>query len=220
MMFPGGDTMNNIGEAIKNLRAKRGMSQDALAEMVGVSRQAISNWENGKAQPDAETLAKLGAIFDVSVDSIIRNDISEKKPVRKFGLLIPALSTVISVFHLVSAFKGIINPVGVMVSAMLASVLALIMYGAFESSIKNRDFTMIAGHKKADEADLPRYERQLRTMSIMVSCLALLLNVLYFLVYFLGASRQMTTSIIIFAVFIISLVSVIIIVNYKYKIRI
>lgn len=209
--------MNNIGEAIKNLRAKRGMSQDSLAEIVSVSRQAISNWENGKAQPDAETLAKLGAIFDVSVDSIIRNDVSEKKPVRKFGLLIPALSTVISVFHLVSAFKGIINPVGVMVSAMLASVIALIMYGAFESSIKNRDFTMIAGHKKADEADLPRYERRLRTMSIMVSCLALLLNVLYFLVYFLDASRQMTTSIIIFAVFIIGLASVIFIVNYKYK---
>ncbi len=211
--------MNNIGEAIKNLRAKRGMSQDALAEMVGVSRQAISNWENGKTQPDAEALVKLGAIFDISVDAIIKNDISEKKPVRKFGLLIPALSTVISVFHLVSAFKGIINPVGVMVSAMLASVIALIMYGAFESSIKNRDFTMIAGHKKADEADLPRYERQLRTMSIMVSCLALLLNVLYFLIYFLDANRQMTASIIIFVIFIVGLASAILIVNYKYKNR-
>ncbi len=209
--------MSNIGEAIKNLRAKRGVSQDALAEMVGVSRQAISNWENGKTQPDADTLAKLGAIFDISVDSIIRNDISEKKPVEKFGLLVPALSTVISAIHLVSAFKDLINPVGVMVSAMLASVIALIVYGAFESSIKNRDFTMIAGHKKADEADLPRYERQLRTMSILVSCLALLLNILYFLAYHLDANRQMTASIIIFAVFIIGLTSVIVIVNYKYR---
>jgi DNA-binding XRE family transcriptional regulator len=219
MMFPGGDAMNSIGEAIKYLRAKRGMSQDALAETVGVSRQAISNWENGKTQPDADTLAKLGALFDVSVDSIIKNDISEKKPVRKFGLLIPALSTVISVIHIAYGFKGIINPVGVMVSAMLASVIALIMYGAFESSIQNRDFTMIAGHKKADEVDLSKYERQLRTMSILVSCLALLLNVLYFLIYFLDANRQMTASIIIFVIFIVGLASAILIVNYKYKNR-
>lgn len=211
--------MNSIGEAIKYLRAKRGMSQDALAETVGVSRQAISNWENGKTQPDADTLAKLGALFDVSVDSIIKNDISEKKPVRKFGLLIPALSTVISVIHIAYGFKGIINPVGVMVSAMLASVIALIMYGAFESSIQNRDFTMIAGHKKADEVDLSKYERQLRTMSILVSCLALLLNVLYFLIYFLDANRQMTASIIIFVIFIVGLASAILIVNYKYKNR-
>lgn len=69
--------MNIVGNSIKKLREERGMTQDELAEKLNVTRQAVSNWETGKTQPDIETLTRLAEIFDVSVERIIYG--SERK---------------------------------------------------------------------------------------------------------------------------------------------
>lgn len=69
--------MNVVSNSIKKLREERGMTQDELAEKLNVTRQAVSNWETGKTQPDIETLTRLAEIFDVSVERIIYG--SERK---------------------------------------------------------------------------------------------------------------------------------------------
>lgn len=63
--------MNVVSDSIKKLRKEKGMTQDELAEKLCVTRQAVSNWEMGKTQPDIETLTKLAEIFGVSVERII-----------------------------------------------------------------------------------------------------------------------------------------------------
>ena len=63
--------MNVVNTSIKELRKKKNMTQDELAEKLNVTRQAVSNWENGKTQPDIETLTQLAEVFDVSVERII-----------------------------------------------------------------------------------------------------------------------------------------------------
>ena len=63
--------MNLVNTSIKDLRKKKNMTQDELAEKLNVTRQAVSNWENGKTQPDIETLTQLAEAFDVSVERII-----------------------------------------------------------------------------------------------------------------------------------------------------
>lgn len=60
-----------IGKFIFNKRRDRGLSQEQLAKMVPVSRQAVSSWELGKSLPDIGTLLKLSKIFDVSIDEIL-----------------------------------------------------------------------------------------------------------------------------------------------------
>jgi transcriptional regulator with XRE-family HTH domain len=69
--------MNIVSNSIKKLREEKGMTQDELAEKLNVTRQAVSNWETGKTQPDIETLTRLAEIFDVSVERIIYG--SERK---------------------------------------------------------------------------------------------------------------------------------------------
>jgi transcriptional regulator with XRE-family HTH domain len=59
--------MNVVNTSIKDLRKKKNMTQDELAEKLKVTRQAVSNWETGKTQPDIETLTQLAEVFDVSV---------------------------------------------------------------------------------------------------------------------------------------------------------
>lgn len=63
-----------LGEKIQYCRKKAGMSQDALAERIGVSRQAISKWETGEAMPETNNLLILAKIFGVSVDWLISDD--------------------------------------------------------------------------------------------------------------------------------------------------
>jgi len=166
------------------------MSQDALAEKLNVTRQAISNWENAKTQPDADTLKNLGIIFNVTVDEIINNDFYKSENRKNYYFLVPLSANLLSLIHCILAFFGYYNPFGAMSSVVSASVIALIMYLSIEYSIKNRDFTMLAGHKKIYEKDVYRYERKLRSMSLQVAGLAVLLNILYFFMIFTKKEDQ------------------------------
>lgn len=49
----------DIGDQINNLRKKNGLSQDEFAELFHISRQTVSNWENGKSYPDLEMIIKI-----------------------------------------------------------------------------------------------------------------------------------------------------------------
>ena len=64
-----------IGKKIMNLRKKNGLSQEDLAEKVGVARQTISKWELGETSPDLKESKKLSKIFNVSLDELADNDI-------------------------------------------------------------------------------------------------------------------------------------------------
>ena len=63
--------MNKVNSMIRLLRAEKGFSQEQLAEQLHVTRQAVSNWETGKTQPDIETLTRMAELFDVSVEQLI-----------------------------------------------------------------------------------------------------------------------------------------------------
>ena len=64
-----------IGKKIMNLRKKNGLSQEELAEKVGVARQTISKWELGETSPDLKQASELSKIFNVSLDELVDNDI-------------------------------------------------------------------------------------------------------------------------------------------------
>lgn len=72
-----------LGSQIKKYRNELSLSQDALAEKVYVSRQTISNWENGKSYPDVNSLVLLSEVFQTSIDCLIKGDVEVmKKQVR------------------------------------------------------------------------------------------------------------------------------------------
>ncbi len=72
-----------LGSQIKKNRNELSLSQDALAEKVYVSRQTISNWENGKSYPDVNSLVLLSEVFQTSIDRLIKGDVEVmKKQVR------------------------------------------------------------------------------------------------------------------------------------------
>lgn len=58
-------------EVLLELRTKAGLSQEALAEKVYVTRQAVSRWETGETVPGTETLKQLSRLFDVSINTLL-----------------------------------------------------------------------------------------------------------------------------------------------------
>lgn len=68
----------NLGEKIYDLRFRNGMSQEALADKLGVSRQAVSKWENNSAVPDIDKLLKMSEFFGVSLDELVKGEKIEK----------------------------------------------------------------------------------------------------------------------------------------------
>ena len=58
-------------DVILELRMKRGLSQDELAEKLFVTRQAVSRWETGETIPNTETLKLLSKLFDVSINTLL-----------------------------------------------------------------------------------------------------------------------------------------------------
>jgi len=70
-----------LADQIKNYRINAGLSQDDLADKVMVSRQSISNWENGKTYPDINSLLILCEVFDVTLDQLVKGDIETMKQV-------------------------------------------------------------------------------------------------------------------------------------------
>lgn len=70
--------MRDIAKNIKRLRREKGLTQDELAEKLHVTRQAVSNWENDKNQPDLEVLKNLAEVLGVDIKEILY----EPEPVR------------------------------------------------------------------------------------------------------------------------------------------
>src|SRR5699024_7281807 len=67
------ETMD-LGKKIMTMRNEKNLSQEQLAEKLNVTRQTISNWENGKFYPDIDSLVNLSKFFNVSLDDLLSYD--------------------------------------------------------------------------------------------------------------------------------------------------
>ncbi|MCD8006733.1 MAG: helix-turn-helix domain-containing protein [Oscillospiraceae bacterium] len=63
-----------LSEKLYTLRKKSGLSQEQLAERLGVSRQAISKWESGNSIPESDKLVAISNYFNVSLDYLLKDD--------------------------------------------------------------------------------------------------------------------------------------------------
>ena len=93
-----------LGKNIQKIRKEAHLSQESFAEMLHVSRQIISNWENSKSYPDLETIVKISDSFHISLDILLKEDLvmvktfdSEVKSTRKYA---KALTIIASAFAL------------------------------------------------------------------------------------------------------------------------
>lgn len=63
-----------ISQNIFSLRTRLGMTQEALAQKIGVARQTVARWESGDAIPDLDNASRLARVFGIDLDSLVRHD--------------------------------------------------------------------------------------------------------------------------------------------------
>ena len=94
--------MSNIGKNISSRRKNLCITQEQLAEKLNVTRQAVSNWENGKTEPDIETLTKIAQIFDISIDELVDGIPKDIKELRGKSIHLK-LGILFSAFYVISS---------------------------------------------------------------------------------------------------------------------
>ena len=70
----------NFSEKLKEIRKKEGISQEQLAEKIGVTRQAITKWETGKGLPDVENMVIIAEIFKTTIDELLMDSVTKTAP--------------------------------------------------------------------------------------------------------------------------------------------
>ncbi len=69
-----------FSEKLQLIRRSKGFTQEQLAEILGVSRQAVAKWESGQSYPDISNLIQISEQFHVTVDYLVKDDACQKKP--------------------------------------------------------------------------------------------------------------------------------------------
>ena len=72
-----------IEKKLKDARLKAGLTQEQVADKIMVSRQTISNWENGKSLPDIVSIIKLSDLYQISLDVLLKGDQKMKEKIEK-----------------------------------------------------------------------------------------------------------------------------------------
>ena len=143
-MVKGGERME-LGKQIYELRKKANLSQEQLAEKVGVSRQTISKWELGETAPDIKQAQILSQIFNISLDELTGNDTKEV-----------IYEKVSNTEKLASLIIKIIKIWGIIILAcLIIAVVGIILFGyvreegsvEFENNVEKVTFTEVVGEE-------------------------------------------------------------------------
>ena len=116
-----------LGENILRLRKEANLSQETLGDIIGVTRQTISNWELEETAPNPEQLKLLSKAFNVSVDDLLNNDIQNiiVKKVSDTEIVVNAIMKALKVIGIAFIAFVIIIAIAALVIVLTASVPSL-----------------------------------------------------------------------------------------------
>lgn len=177
--------MGGIGERLARLRKEKGLSQEELAGRLNVTRQAVSNWERGKTQPDLEMVGKLADLLGTNVAHLLGRS-SEENPTEEVKLHMKFLKYIylISVFSVFGyySFLGMSTEYSFSEECIILAVFLLIettIYLFFGMAIESGDYTMLAGYDSKVNYHYPT----LKKMTYMLALNWLLMSLFFIFMY-------------------------------------
>lgn len=220
----------NIGKFIALKRKQKALTQEQLAEKIGVSNKTVSKWENGRCMPDYSVLEALCSELDISVSEFINGeeiDPSEKtdntEPQKKnnefyggvFVLINFILCTFFSFEHLIFPFE---QTVGKVMGIWVLFICSITVYPILRLSVKSDDYSLIAGLNMEKSIDKKLAAKMLRLFSVWSSLSAMIYSFLYLIMPFVkGSAAQSLYGGILIAGYIVGLAVLVLIENRKYK---
>ena len=129
-----GEFILSINEKLKQARLASGLTQEAVAEKVHVSRQTISNWETGKTYPDIASLIVLSDVYEMTLDSLLKGDekmikhLKDSTDVAKSNKRL-TLTMGISIFLMVAmTLINVFAPNVPLISGLLSNIVIMVLF--------------------------------------------------------------------------------------------
>ena len=157
-----------FNEKLQELRKQKGLTQEELAEVLFVSRAAISKWESGRGYPNIDSLKAISKFFGVTIDELLSGDElltiaeedSREKKTHFCDLIFGLLDCSIAMFFFLPFFgqnaDGIIQEVSLLSlseispylkTAYFVAVVGMIVYGILTLALQNCDLAFWVKHK-------------------------------------------------------------------------
>lgn len=134
----------NLGKKIAELRKKNNLSQEELAEKVGVARQTISKWETGDTTPDINQVKIISKIFNISIDELVDNDIN--------SVIVEKVS---NTEKLAGITIKILKVLGIMIIVFIALVFLFVII--FMIDMPRKDYDIVGTTKVSCQLDNEEY---------------------------------------------------------------
>lgn len=212
---------HHLGQRLTYLRKEKGWSQEQVAVKLNVTRQAVSNWERDKTQPDLEMLVKLADLFEIDLDGLVKNEVKSSQTVSHLNLKFLKQLYLANIFLVIGKvlYIGLSPHISFSSHNMILFVFLLVattIYFFFTYAIKSGDYTMLAGY----DPKLSYHYPILKKMAYMIAlnCLwATLISIGLSILIELLKIEYNWISMILILVFLGQFIGGIMIINVKYR---
>lgn len=130
-----------IGEQIKNYRKTVGLTQEQVANYLGVSTPAVNKWEKGLSVPDADMLSKLADVLEINVSELLGSEIKEETNKNEVSEQLAKISEQLALKN--RRRKRIWKVIGFILLAVIVINMLLVVLGTVTYNEKNADITTI-----------------------------------------------------------------------------
>ena len=160
----------SLGEKISDLRKKNGISQEKLAELLGISRQAVTKWESGKGNPDTENLIRLSEIFGVSLDELCGKEAEKPKKINYTpGHILALLSlAILNAYCVIGGITKNFDGNILVVLIILAIPMHCFTHLIFWGMAKSGEFSFLAGYDDSVKYDTEAMKRYVTGLDFML----------------------------------------------------
>lgn len=217
---------NQLGENITRFRKEKGLSQEKVAEYMGVSRQAVTKWESNSSKPSSDNLIKLAELFDVKVDVLLgdnefdnmkisSNITPSKVPWGFIGVSVACVIAYIVIGSLLNLFSF-----GTLICMFIICFpIQLFLHIYFSNAVNKNSFTGIAGFDEKIEYNYDEVKKLLVQMDLHIGMSS---SVYVFLMCALGCSQLNISWInaLLLTMYILDFITIILFNNYKFIDRI
>jgi len=220
-MEVGSMNQNHLGESIARYRNEKGLSQEKVSEYMGVSRQAVTKWENNISKPSSENLIKLAKLFDISVGALLDNNeykdtgnITKVKTSKMSWVFIGISATCVISYMIISSLLDQFSPGTLICMFMICIPIQLFLHIYFSNAVNDDSFSGIAGFEEKTEYNFIEVKRLLVQIDLHIGMLSTVYVFLLCVINSTDLKIEWFNGLMI-ALYVLNFIAIILINNYK-----
>lgn len=212
---------NQLGKNIAYYRKKKGLSQEKVSEYMGVSRQAVTKWENNVSRPSSDNLIRLSQLFEVSIETLLDDDGWEKPSTQteiamgKMPWIFIGISVLcILIYVIKGALSGNFSIGTLILMFILCIPMQLFLHIYFSNAIKSDSFAGIAGFDDKVEYNICEVKKLLVQINLHIGILSTVYVFLLCVINCVNGQIKWINGYLV-AIYLLSFVATVEIINYR-----